>query len=371
MHFEPIGRSASEFAVVPPVYRPDLSREVDLIEEVARIRGMDAISVSPKMNLRVRSPQASEAARREISGLLTGQGFFETVTFSFCTRDQSAMFIPDGLQQVEVDDERRGHEPALRPSVLAGLLGCRLLNANARVVPSGGVRLFEYSSTFAQSATASRVENLALGLLMDCPVSARTPSTSDLQMGVRHLRGILHLIARSVLGTTCELTLEAAPPHCPAFRPGAFASLKADGEPLGFFGILSEAAHAAYGLEIPVVGAELSMDVLTRSFPPRTKLEALPEFPSIERDISFIVDETVSYAALEAGVRASNVTWLQGCSFVGTYRGKQIGAGRKSVTLRLQFRDASRTLRHDEVDQPAEAVVNSLKAQVGATVREG
>jgi len=83
------------------------------------------------------------------------------------------------------------------------------------------------------------------------------------------------------------------------------------------------------------------------------------------------VPESVTFAAIEGGVAATGAQWLEACGFVGTYRGPQIGKGKKSVTLRLTFRDATKTLTHEEVDGPAAEVVARLKSLIGAEVREG
>ncbi len=367
---EPIGRAGDEVAAVSPVYRPDLTREVDLIEEVARIKGLDAIPVSPRMTLAVKGPQNSESARREISSTLTGLGFFETVTFSFCGREHADAFMPKGLERVEVDDERRAHEPALRPSVLVGLLSSRRVNRNARVEVQGGIRLFETGSVFAQQPGGASVENVNVAMLVDCPFAGKTAGVSDIQQGLRTMKGAIGSLVRALAGPAANLEFVPGESHSGAIGSEGYASLMLNGQRLGYVGVVSPAVLGGFDLETPVVGAELSLAGLIAAFPARSKVNALPAFPAIERDISFIVGETVTYSQVEAGVRASKVPWLEGCGFVGTYRGKQIGAGKKSVTLRLVFRDGERTLRHEEIDAPAAAVVSHLKAAVGAEVRE-
>jgi len=95
----------------------------------------------------------------------------------------------------------------------------------------------------------------------------------------------------------------------------------------------------------------------------------LPSYPHIERDVSLIVDEGVRWAAMESMVGDLGLDRLESCGFVGTFRGKQVGAGKKSVTLRLRFRDADRTLRHEEVDPQVESVVLQAKMNFGAELR--
>lgn len=369
MIIEPLGRSGDELSVEVPAYRPDLTREIDLIEEVARIKGLDAIPVSPRMTLKVKGPQVSESARREIGSILTGLGFYEAVTFSFCSREDAERFMPHGLSRVEVDDERRKHEPALRPSVVPGLLGSRRANRNARVNVAGGVRLFEFAAVFAQGAGNATQEHINVTLILDCPVSGKTASVGDMQTGVRLMRGAVESLARALSGAHHDLRIEPSKPCCKAYREDGFAKLTLGGADLGSIGIIAQDVQSSFDLEAPVVAAELNLKTLCANYPARAKVETLAAFPAIERDISFIVAEDVTYARIEREALSSKVERLEACTFIGTYRGKQIGAGKKSVTLRLTFRDHSRTLRHEEVDIPAQAVIDHLKKVAGAEVR--
>ncbi len=120
---------------------------------------------------------------------------------------------------------------------------------------------------------------------------------------------------------------------------------------------------------MPVIAAELGLDPLTAGFPPKSLAHALPSFPHIERDLSLVVDEGVRWDQISGMVEGLGLERLETCGFVGTFRGKQVGAGKKSVTMRLRFRDADRTLRHEEVDPQVESVVLQAKTDFGAEVR--
>src|SRR5262249_2465838 len=105
-------------------------------------------------------------------------------------------------------------------------------------------------------------------------------------------------------------------------------------------------------------------------YPPRSTATELPAFPPIERDLSLVVEESVTWNAVRSSVEAARPALLEAVEFVGTYRGKQIGAGKKSVTLRMRFRDPARTLRHDEVDPQVAAVVAAAAKDLRAGVRK-
>src|SRR5690606_1367664 len=108
--------------------RPDLTREIDLIEEVARTHGLDELPIHEKVALRVAAPQTSERAKRELASTLTGMGFYEAITFTFVSQKAAEPFLQQGLTTLQVCDERRKAEPVVRPSLLPSLLACRKAN---------------------------------------------------------------------------------------------------------------------------------------------------------------------------------------------------------------------------------------------------
>jgi len=384
---EPIGRTTDAIRCIVPAHRPDLTREIDLIEEIARLRGLESIPTGEMLPVRVSPPQPSEVAMREVGAILIGQGFFETVTFSFVGRKHAQMFKVAEIDLVEVDDERRGEEPVLRPSIIPSLLVCRRANQDAGARPDGGVRLFEFAATFGQTLNhetkdaAARnvkpsrpgvsVEHRHLGLLIDVPNAGPGSKVglAEKQAGVRALRGAIESICRAVAGPVMPLDVVAMEPPSQAFEPAAFAGLKLGSKFIGTLGLVSAATLKELGLEMPVVAAELHLESLLTFYPPRTHLTPLPAFPAIERDLSLIVGEAVTWATVAEALSGAHVQRLEATNFVGTYRGTQVGAGKKSMTLRMRFRDPSRTLRHEEVDPQVASVVELMKQRVGAEVR--
>ncbi len=375
---EPIGRAGGELRCTVPAWRPDLYREIDLIEEVIRLKGLDAIPVAARLPIAVTAAQDREKAVREVGSILCGLGFHETVTFSFVSRAQAAPFTVPGIGLVEVDDARRAAEPVLRPSVLPSLIACRRANQDRRAAPAGSVRFFEIASIFGQEdgtapiagATPVRgrsVERRHLALLMDVP--GTKPGPAEAQTALRLLRGTVESLVRAMSGHTEGLAFQPFDAHSAAFERGALAGVSMGGSALGYVALLDRSLVEHAGLDRPVVGAELNLDTLIAGYPPRTRVVGLPAFPAIDRDLTVTVGDGVSWALIRESVERSRPAWLEKVEFVGTYRGKQVGAGRKSVTLRLYFRDEHRTLRREEVDPHMEGLVAMLKGDVGAEVR--
>jgi phenylalanyl-tRNA synthetase beta chain len=360
-------------ACTVPAWRNDISREIDLIEEVARMGGLDAIPTHEAMQIRVRPPQGSQRAMRELGSILTGLGYYEALTFSFTSPAKAKPFLAAGLSTVSVDDDRRKHEPTLRPSALTGLLACRVSNQDAGI---SSARLFETSAVFAQRGSGketTNVETRKLALLADCPLEGSAIERK--QAGIRTLRGTIEAVVRALLGPEAVVSVTAATTLPAGFDPMASGTVQvrmgvgSDSIQIGHMGLLSAAVQSEYGLSNPAAIGEIELLPLISNFPLLTKVRTLPTFPAIERDVSAIVDETITWNKLAEVIHGSGVALLEDVNFVYTYRGKQIGKGKKSVTARLRFRDPARTLRHEEVDPQMTSVTELLKASVKAEIR--
>lgn len=138
---------------------------------------------------------------------------------------------------------------------------------------------------------------------------------------------------------------------------------------IGIMGVISTATQKLFDLQTPIVAAELELDPLLASYPPRHQVSSLARFPGIERDISVVLDEAVTWEQVSREVIAAQPALLEDLRFLVTYRGKPIPAGKKSVSLRMLFRDPAATLRHEQVDPQVSAVVERLKVTLGAELR--
>ena len=362
-----------------PAHRShDLSREIDLIEEIARARSLGEVEMKARLEIEVHAPQRDEHLQSECARTLASLGFFETITFSFTSPKKGGCFLPDGLELIAVDDNRRKAEPTLRPSVLLGLLGCRKSNADARNARPGGIRFFETASTFAQtpggpSGVGQTHERRSLALLADVEFSGKKPTLEDTQRAVRVVRGAIDALVRACFGPDASVRVEPSKPAHRGFDANAHATVFVEHAgketELGCFGVVSDEALANEDLDVPVIGADLHIGVLTSAPVPKTTVEALPQFPGIERDLSLILPESASWASVAGLVESCALERCVGSEMVSVYRGKQVGVGKKSVTVRVRFRDDARTLRHEEVDPQMDRLAERSKAELGAEIR--
>ncbi|MGP1347634.1 MAG: phenylalanine--tRNA ligase subunit beta [Phycisphaerales bacterium] len=376
-----IGGAPGFRCAVPHNRTHDVQREIDVIEEVGRLHGIDHVEVSAALPVRFDFDHPAAWDRRErslslIGQVLTGHGFYETVTFSFASESVARGFMPPGLRAIKVDEQRRREMPYLRPSIVPGLLEVRKANQDGRVVRAGGIRLYEVASVFGEEddgAAAGRktVERRNVGLLLDVEGASGKGSkrAEALQAGFRAMRGAIEQMARALGGGETKVELRESEAFCPLLAGETVAGVSINGEHAGYVATMTGEGLAAFGVSQPVVVGEVGLDALVGLYPAASRVRAVPAFPSIERDLSVIVDEGVAWGAIAERVESLGLEHFEGVSFVGTFRGEQVGAGRKSVTLRITFRDPARTLRHEEADGSMERATAALVEGFGGEVR--
>jgi phenylalanyl-tRNA synthetase beta chain len=371
-----LGSGVERIAIEVPPHRPDIEREIDVIEEVARMAGLDALPVAETISIRVAPPQPRVLARKALRDTLAGVGFVECVTHSLISEQAAERFITEGASALRVGDERARAEPVLRPSVLPSLLRVRRHNLDGGVSP---LSLFEIASTF-ELRPEGHVERERLALLTDVEaagVGSGLSSGLGSGLGLRPLRGVIERILRLLLGEGIDVELRgergAADWLSPAarivVRRGSGAAPATAALEVGWIGRVSTGALRAAGLDLPQHAAEVDLAELLDTFPPHPAAHALPAFPSIDRDLSAIVEESISWDRLRSALTDLALPLLESIEFVTAFRGKPIPAGRKSVTARLRFRSPQRTLRHEEVDAQMAAAVERVQRQLGAEIR--
>jgi phenylalanyl-tRNA synthetase beta chain len=336
---------------IPP-FRRDLTREIDLIEEVARLEGYDKIPVAHKVT-HVVTPETPQQRLRRLTGeALAAAGFDETITFSFIDPAEAELF---GHQRtIRVDPLVRKTNNVLRPTLLPSLLRACKTNQDAGTAE---VSLWELGSVFPPGPQEPQEKSLP----QEHPEVALV-STGDL----RQLRGAMeHWVRRLAPEATTDLR-EAT---VAGFAPGRAAEIFLDGEPFGAIGMIDAAVLNHYGLDKPLAAAALRYDAasdranLTRHYAP------IPRFPAVQRDLSFIVAEDVAWRQIAGTIREVAQALRAAVDYVTTYRGKPIADGRKSVTVTLTYRSAEGTLRSEVVDEQVAQVVAAVKAKLAAELR--
>ncbi|NNM85370.1 MAG: phenylalanine--tRNA ligase subunit beta [Phycisphaerales bacterium] len=357
LSLDPVASGESVVCHVPS-FRADITREIDLIEEVIRLHGYQHVPMRARVAHAVPVSEPDEAALRLIRRTLQGAGWHEAVCYSFADAAEAALFLSPGEGTLlRVADPGRKEMNTLRPALWPGLLrACRHNQNNGNPQPL----LFEHASVYWQPAEAARGaphEEQRLALI-----------GPDLSL----VRGALELLVAK-LSAANRLQVQPMEQVQLASGVGGQILLQALGQgdwlPIGSLGRFSPAIEEYYGLKHPLYGFEVQLSKLLGAFDPMPQAAPIPRFPAVSRDLSVVVSDDVRWNALEAAVAALKPDHLAKLRFQGVYRGKQLGAGRKSVTFTMDFLSPTATLRSEEVDGQVQAVVTALQQQFAAELR--
>lgn len=338
-----------------PTHRLDVEREIDLIEEVARVYGYRHITPHDRVSHPVQPELFREKASRVIRQAMQAASFNEALTITLVPEAEARRFVRSSGDSVIAPAHGGWKGDVLRPSLLPSLLQVRRTNQNAGIPDA---RLYEHAQTFCQEGDPLRqppVQHRMLALVGN---------------SVAEVKGALEAV---LFRLNAQASLVTRPCDLPWFEPGVSAELllKHAGreKPLGTLGQFSAAVQAAYDLRQTPGGAEVSWDLLVACFEPVRRAKALPRFPGVRRDLSVVLEDAVRWSEIEQVLREAHLPFLEQVDFVGTFRSKQLGAGKKSLTLTLEFRDPSATLRSEQVDAQMKTALERLGQRFGATLR--
>ncbi|HVZ20157.1 MAG TPA: phenylalanine--tRNA ligase subunit beta [Vicinamibacterales bacterium] len=354
-------RTDEGWRVSIPSRRVDVHREIDLVEEVARHYGFDRIPTTFPVQTSATPPLDPRITRaRQLRQVMTGAGFSEALTFGFMAEAAATPFAAEG-DLVPIANPLSENYGVLRPSALPGLLDAV---AHNRRREQRDVRLFEIGNRFSRA----RGEHRALACAWTGQVGADHWSGGTRPVDFFDLKGIVERIAEAI-----GLAVHVEPCRESWLAPGRSAAvLAADGTRLGTLGQLAPSMAEAHGLPPgeAVYVAEIDLDAADARVDGRAlHVDALPKYPSVTRDVSILVDDTLPAATLRETVREAAPATLVRVREFDRYAGKGIPESKISVSLRLTFRSPDRTLTDAEVQHAMEAVVAALASRHGAVQR--
>ncbi|MCE5328705.1 MAG: phenylalanine--tRNA ligase subunit beta [Planctomycetaceae bacterium] len=330
-----------------PSHRGDLTREIDLIEEVIRLAGYDRIPVDAAVAHPVQPRSHVQRMRSAVSAVMSAAGFDEAVTFAFVDAARAALFGVD--KPVCVDPLTRKSHNALRPTLLISLLDACKNNQDQGMVD---LSLYELAAVFPPSGGELPAEHLELAMVTRAPL--------------RDLRGAVEALISRV-AAAAELTI--TPADAPGLERGQSAAVALDGKIIGHAGVIAADVQKAFDLEHAVSAATLNFEMLLAASHKARPYRPVPRFPAMRRDLSVIVDESVTWAQIAAAIASVDQPLRTALDYVTTYRGKPIEPGKKSLTLTVTYRSESETLRSQQVDEQVAQIVSQLVKQFAAQLR--
>ena len=359
---EPLGfgvaAADASWTVSVPSFRVDVLREIDLIEEIARHDGYLGLPATfPELT--APQPPADPRTLRDrlLRQVVTACGMSEAMTFAFIEAAAAAPFAAGGV--VAVANPLSEKYAVLRPSLLPGLVDAA---AHNRRREHHDVRLFEVGTRFDIAGETRAVAGVWCGA--GAPVhwsgSWRAADFSD-------VKGVVETVGR-----TLGVELDFEPARVSYLVEGRTASVSSSGRRIGVIGQIAPSLLDARGFPAAEAlwGFELDVDALAAWHASADlRAESLPRYPSIVRDLSVLLDSALPAAAVRGTIRTAAPLLLARVIEFDRYRGKGVPDGRVSLSLRLTFRSAGRTLTDAEVDEDMDRIVAALATAHGAVRR--
>ena len=344
-----------------PSFRPDLLREVDLIEEIARIDGFDKVdTVYPVAGVRPVRISPRQNIAKKVREVFCCAGFAETVHYSFIERAYAEEFKTAfaSEQVIALKNPLSSDYDTMRTSLLPGLLKTAGLNLSKGQKP---LKLFEVGSVYSSDSTGLRTEKAVLSAIVLGPYEPTPWKPRGGEYDFYDLKGTLETLI-----THLHLKLKIFPDSKPFLLPGKSVRVQIDDRELGYMGQMAPEQNLV--AELNVYALELDLGALEKSS--SLRFQPIPKFPETYRDISILVDRSVTSQKAADLILKTGCPLIQKVDLYDHFEGKKIQADKKSLTFALSFQSAERTLSDNEVNPLFEKIVQTLKSELGASLRE-
>ena len=359
------------FTVVPPTFRPDLPREIDLIEEILRLWGMDRVEATiPAAKNHIGGLTRDQRLTRKVGQILRACGLNETMNFSFAA--------PGDLEKIQMSAEGRGcpvvlmnplvaEQTEMRRSLIPGLLQSVAYN-NAH--GTANVQLYEIGTLFfgRENASAPKEREAVAGVLSGA-MGDVTWNQKPLPLRFFDGKGVVEELLDQL--RIPKVRFRPAEGEGYAFlQPGRCAEVLSGGAVLGWVGEIHPDAREVYDVDVPVVAFELNLEALLKGAGAQEAYREFSQFPSVEHDLAIVVDEAVTCEDLERRITSAGGKLLAGVRLFDVYRDPvRVGEGKKSMAFALTYRAEDHTLTSEEVEKAHTKLVTKVCKAVNGEIR--
>jgi phenylalanyl-tRNA synthetase beta chain len=365
----PMGE-AETLKVIVPSHRRDVTRPIDLVEELGRIWGYDRF---PTTLMRDELPPQRENPRLEGAGrvrdLLVGCGLDEVITYSLVSREDEGKLYPGeptpaSDEYLQLLNPLSYGQDTLRQTLLPSLL--RTTRENLRFLDR--VAIFEIGRVYVPVEGRTLPEEpRRLGIVMTGPREERSwlRGQDRALMDFFGLKGVVEILL-------ARLGLEGSfrPTEQDVFHPGRCARLVVDGEDVGVMGELHPLVREAFELSSqPICALEFDLDALLASWGTPREMIPLSTHPPVYEDLAVVVDEDIPAVRVRDLIARAGAPLLRSVALFDVYRGAQVGTSKKSLAYRLTYQAGDRTLTDEEVAGVRSGIVQRLGEELGATLR--
>ena len=353
--------------VSAPSHRFDIAIEADLIEEISRVYGYDNLPVRiPMASLKMLPRPETELSLNRIRDQLVTRGWFEAITYSFVDSELQTKLDPS-RRPVELANPLSSDMSVMRTTIWTGILKSLIYNVNRQ---EEQVRLFETGLCFSRSGKRAELtfEDIEqVGMLAGVACGRRESENwvnSSEFIDFYDVKGDLESVL-ALSGAPEDFTISAN--LHPALHPGQSATIKKNGDDIGYIGLLDPRIQRSMDIRYPIYLFEIKLDsVMSKSL---HQHKPMSRFPEVRRDIAIIVDQKITASEVRSCINVAANDNLENLKLFDVYQGKGIDPNRKSLALGLTFRHASRTLTDEEVTRSIDLIVSSLEENLGASLR--
>jgi len=353
---------AAGLEVIQPSWRPDLTREIDLIEEVARIWGYDRIpSVVRGVGVPPEEPSQRTTLVSNVRSWLVGLGLQEVITSSLVASKHVEMVKTEGTP-VKLANYSSADMSVMRTHLLPSLMEVARLNAAQR---APGVAVFETGYVYSRTHDDRYAEGHVVGILLTGRAGGERWIDDNRQWDFYDLRGVIEtLVSRCSLRPPEIVHYDAE-----EFAPQTGARILVAEDEVGRMGQVRRELCDRHDLPAPVFFSQLDLERLAAHQCRMSRVTPLPRFPAAERDLALVVSDPVPARDVERIVRRAGGPSLEGVTVFDVYHGTGLAEGEKSLGFRLRFRASDRTLTDEEVDAQIRQIVKAATDEVGARLR--
>ncbi|OUV75899.1 MAG: phenylalanine--tRNA ligase subunit beta [Flavobacteriales bacterium TMED123] len=363
LEIEIVNSTDEGLSLVVPPFKADVQREVDVIEEILRIYGFNLVEISSNLNTSITFSNGvnSEDVSNTIVDLLANNGFYEVMNNSLSKSEYTAL-IPDldANQNVEILNPLSKDLNVMRQSLLFGGLENIAYNQNRK---NANVKFFEFGKSYHRTEKGN-VENQHLQLLVSGRIWAENWDKPNDKVNFNFIKEkVAHILNR--LGVQ-KIKAEAISSH--SFSEGLMYKFK--NMRLVCFGKLDKKLCKAFDVKSEVYAADFNWDLLLELVKnTKIKYKQPSKFPEVRRDLSLLIDNSISFEALENIAKQADIKILKSVNLFDVYEGKKLAKGKKSYALSFIMSDHTKTLTDKEVDKFMEKLITSFQDKAGAEIR--
>jgi phenylalanyl-tRNA synthetase beta chain len=345
----------SSISAIPPSWRYDLTIEADLVEELARLEGYDSL---PQLSLSPVYKKIELNSQSHLSDLLSAKGFNEIISYSFISRDDHDLF-GEGVAALEVKNPISQNMSVMRTNLVSGLVSTFLHNLNHG---QDSQRLFEIGNIFSLKNTKEVVEKNTLAGLMNGKVHEDNWKEKAKDISFYDLKGVVQDLVREFKGPcvfeNCKIDF---------LHPGMSSLIKINNKVIGFMGSLQPTYLDRLGLNEDIYIFSLDLEGLQKNV--SSSYKEFSKFPSSSRDLSFIVNKSISSSSIENVIKSAAGKFFKDIEIFDVYEGKGIEEEKKSIAISVSWQSTKQTLKDYDIDSAVERIVNSMKKELGGELR--